>query len=100
MPLDDNEQRILEEIEKQFYDEDPELAHAVRRIERPSRVGPKLSLIGVVVGLAVIIAYVDNLVVAVGGFVLLVVSATSLVTSIRGRGWAEEDVPSEEFPAE
>ena len=31
MPLDDREQRILEEIERQFYQEDPKLAQTVRR---------------------------------------------------------------------
>ncbi|HSG78675.1 MAG TPA: DUF3040 domain-containing protein, partial [Acidimicrobiia bacterium] len=30
MPLDDREQRILEEIERQFYQEDPKLAETVR----------------------------------------------------------------------
>ena len=29
MPLDDHEQKILAEIERQFYEEDPELARAV-----------------------------------------------------------------------
>ena len=32
MPLDDREQKILAEIERQFYEEDPELARAVDRI--------------------------------------------------------------------
>jgi hypothetical protein len=32
MPLDDKEQEILAEIERQFYEEDPQLAHAVKNI--------------------------------------------------------------------
>jgi hypothetical protein len=96
MPLDDNEQRILKEIERQFYEEDPELAHAVRRIERPSRVGVRLSLLGVILGLVVVIAYVSTTWVAVGGFVLLVLSATSLVDALRARGWSSVEVKTED----
>lgn len=96
MPLDDNEQRILAEIERQFYEEDPELARAVQKVERPSRFGVRLSLVGVVVGLAVIIAFVDNTWIAVGGFAILVASATALVNALRIRGWRDEHSESED----
>jgi hypothetical protein len=97
MPLDDKEQRILAEIERQFYEEDPELARAVQRIQRPTRVGIRLALLGVVAGLAIIISWVQVTWVAVLGFALLVVSATSLVNAIRLRSWkpemeSEEDI--------
>jgi hypothetical protein len=100
MPLDDNEQKILEEIERQFHEEDPELARAVERIERPSRVGVRLSLLGVVVGLVIVIAYVSTTWIAVLGFALLVVSATSLVGAVRVRGWRTEPAEVDEEPAE
>ena len=100
MPLDDKEQRILEEIERQFYEEDPELARAVRKIERPSKIGPKLSLLGVVLGLTIVIAYVGTLWIAVAGFAILVVSATSLVNSLRLKGWGSEAKESEDAPSE
>lgn len=100
MPLDDKEQRILAEIERQFYEEDPELARAVKKIERPTRVGARLSLLGVVVGLAIVIAYVNITWVAVLGFALVVVSATSLVNSLRLRGWRSEARETEESPPE
>ena len=96
MPLDDKEQRILAEIERQFYDEDPELARAVKQIERPSRIGVRLSLLGVVIGLAIVIAYVANTWIAVGGFAILVASATSLVNGLRIRGWRYENSESED----
>lgn len=94
MPLDDKEQRILAEIERQFYEEDPELARAVRKIEKPSRIGVRLSVVGVIVALAIIITYIDVLLVAVVGFALLVASATSLVNALRLRVWrsSAEDV--------
>lgn len=100
MPLDDKEQRILAEIERQFYEEDPELARAVQKIERPSRVGVKLSLVGVLAGLAIIIAYISILWVAVTGFVLLVASATSLVNALRIRGWSPDGSETDDSLAE
>lgn len=96
MPLDDKEQRILAEIERQFYEEDPELARAVERIERPSRVGVRLSLLGVIVGLAIVITYVSITWVAVAGFALLVASATALVNALRIRGWHYEKAEPED----
>ena len=100
MPLDDNEQKILEEIERQFYEEDPELARAVERIERPSRVGVRMSLLGVITGLVIVIAYVSMTWVAVLGFALLVASATSLVGALRLRGWRPAPAEADEEPAE
>ena len=86
MPLDDHEQKILAEIERQFYEEDPELARAVRDISRPSRIGARLAVLGVIAGLAVVIAFfTTKLLIAILGFALLVVSATALVTGIRAR---------------
>jgi Protein of unknown function (DUF3040) len=88
MPLDDHEQKILAEIERQFYEEDPELARAVRDISRPSRVGIRLAVLGVIAGLAIVIGFfTTETLVAILGFALLVVSATALVTGIRARGW-------------
>jgi len=87
MPLDDKEQRILADIERQFIDEDPELARAVKRIERPVRVGVRVSVVGVVAGLVIIIAYVSVTWLAALGFALLVASATSLVNALKARGW-------------
>ncbi len=88
MPLDDNEQKILAEIERQFYEEDPELARAVRDISRPSRIGTRLAILGVIAGLAIVIGFFQTrTVVAFLGFAVLVVSATVLVNGIRARGW-------------
>ena len=87
MGLNDNEEKILAEIERQFYDEDPELARAVKNIEKPSRVDVRLALLGVVAGLAVVIGFfATNTIVALLGFALLVGSATALVTGLRARG--------------
>lgn len=100
MPLDDKEQRILAEIEKQFYEEDPELARAVRRIERPSRFGARLSLLGLIAGLALVVAYIEITWLAVIGFALMVASATSLVNSLRLRGWESKSLEPEDSQPE
>jgi DNA-binding Lrp family transcriptional regulator len=92
MPLDDKEQRILAEIEKQFYEEDPELARAVKKIEMPARFGVRLSVLGVIIGLTLVIAYVQTLWIAVAGFFLVVASATSLINALRLRGWRDQPV--------
>jgi uncharacterized membrane protein len=89
MPLDDKEQRILAEIERQFYEEDPELARAVQRVQRPLRVGAKLAALGVIAGLAIVVAYISVTWVAAVGFLVVVLSATALVNALRFRGWGE-----------
>jgi hypothetical protein len=98
MPLDDHEQKILAEIERQFYEEDPELARAVRDISRPSRIGARLAALGVIAGLAIVIGFfTTRTFVAILGFALLVVSATALVTGMRSRGWqATEAEPDDD----
>ncbi len=88
MPLDEREQRILEEIERRFYQEDPDLAHAVRNITRSasSRWGARLAVAGLVLGAALMFAtFTQSTVVAVIGFVVMVVSATTLAQRIRHR---------------
>jgi Protein of unknown function (DUF3040) len=88
MALDDHEQKILAEIERQFYEEDPELARAVRQIAKPSRIGVRLSMLGVVAGLAIVIGFfATNTLVAFLGFALLVGSAAALVAGLRSRAW-------------
>ncbi|MFP5330827.1 MAG: DUF3040 domain-containing protein [Acidimicrobiia bacterium] len=86
MPLDDHEQRILDEIERQFYEEDPDLALAVRNIDRSGRFGVRLPLIGLIVGMVVLLAtFTVSTPLAILGFVLMVASATALAHGIRNR---------------
>lgn len=90
MPLDDKEQRILAEIERQFYEEDPELARAVQKVQRPLRVGVRLASLGILVGLAIVVAYISVTPVAAVGFLMVVISATALVNALRFRGWGPQ----------
>jgi hypothetical protein len=86
MPLDEHEQRILEEIERQFYEEDPKLARSVAAASLKSRFRPRrrLAVAGFVVGLIVMLAsFTTSVWIAVAGFVLMLASAGWLAMSIR-----------------
>ena len=51
MPLNEREQKILEEIERQFYQEDPKLAQTVAKttLESVKRKWQRLAVVGFVV---------------------------------------------------
>jgi hypothetical protein len=98
MPLSDREQKILAEIERHFYEEDPALARAVRNIDRNPRTGMRLPLLGAVSGLVIIGAtFTSSTWLALIGFALLVVSATYLAQAIRARG--EDSIGDDEEPS-
>lgn len=86
MPLDDREQKILAEIERQFYEEDPELARAVENIDNTPTVKVRLAIVGAVVGLAVILFFfAQNIIFALVGFAVLIASVSVLVPVLRER---------------
>lgn len=85
MPLDEREQRILDEIERQFREEDPELVEAVNTmpLARFAKGGIKLSIAGVIVGLVLMLAtFSINPFPALVGFVIMVYSVTRLVSAL------------------
>lgn len=86
MPLNEDEQRILEEIERQFYEEDPDFASSVAEASLRSQFRPRrrLAIAGFVVGLIVMLAsFTSNVWIAAFGFVLMLASAGWLATSLR-----------------
>ncbi|MPZ53007.1 MAG: DUF3040 domain-containing protein [Acidimicrobiia bacterium] len=92
MPLNDREQEILEEIERQLYSQDPDLATAVRDIEKTEQPAIKLPVIGLVVGLVVTIAsFTSSVWIAMVGFIVMVVSATVLVRALGSRFEVERE---------
>jgi hypothetical protein len=94
MPLSDREQKILAEIERHFYEEDPALANAVRNIDRNRRVGLRFPLLGAIAGLVVIGAtFTRSTFIALAGFAVVVVSATYLVQAFRARTHDVSDDP-------
>ena len=87
MPLSDHEQRMLEQIEKALYAEDPKFAHSVRA--RDPRVHYRrrmiLAVIGLLVGVGllaagVVIRYIPM---GVAGFLLMLTCALWALTSWR-----------------
>ncbi len=87
MSLNDREQQILSEIERQFYAEDPDLAYTAKNLDRIGRFGVRLPAVGMVAGLALIGSFFAvNRFLAAVGFCLLVASTTGLVHGLRSRG--------------
>lgn len=88
MPLNDKEQRILDEIERQFLQDDPKLAKAVRTASATDvfRRSARRTVVGFVAGLALmLIFFTSNTFIAMAGFVIMVASASVFVVSIRRR---------------
>ena len=89
MPLSDNEQRLLEQMERALYAEDPKFASAMRGAARRSGTGRRLVLgiAGVIAGLVLLIVSVNkmNVLIGVGGF-LLMLAGTAYALSARRRG--------------
>ena len=100
MPLDEREQRILAEIERQFYEEDPQLAKAVRDITRSRpRLGPKMAAVGLVAGAALmLLTFTQASWVAAIGFVVMVISATAMVQASVGPRTARSSPATARLP--
>ena len=103
MPLNEHEQRILEEIERQFYEEDPKLAQTVANttLESRQRLWQRLAVFGFVVGLvSMLVFFTTSTALAIAGFLVMLVSAGWISTNLRRRqvggasgnmieGWAD-----------
>ncbi len=97
MPLNEREQRILEEIEAQFYQEDPTFAQTVRDTTLRSFVGKKVrwAVVGLVVGLVLMLVFLPrNQYVALGAFILIVGSTVWIVTALTSRRTSDQGGPS------
>ena len=78
MPLDENEQKILDEIERQLYEEDPKLADMVAKAVRggSGRWKMRLAAAAFVVGAIVMfVSFPRSWAIAGAGFLTMVVSA-------------------------
>jgi len=85
MPLNEREQQILEEIERQFR-EDPEFARKASSLSQLDQGNPRLPVAGVALGLVLLGTFWLNSVgtwLALGGFGLLVLSISALVQKRR-----------------
>ncbi|MEJ2861848.1 DUF3040 domain-containing protein [Actinomycetospora flava] len=94
MPLSEHEQRLLEQIERALYDEDPKFASTVRggKLRRPSRrrriQGVALFVIGVVMlvlGVVLFSTSTVGVIVSVVGFLAMFGGAVLAITSFGAR---------------
>lgn len=96
MPLSEHEQRLLDQIERELYAEDPKFASTVRgtRLRRPARrrriqgialfvVGVALLVLGVVVP---VLRVADIPLISVLGFLVMFLGVMMAVTSLRHGG--------------
>jgi hypothetical protein len=90
VPLSENEQRLLEQMERALYAEDPKFASAMRGANRRPGAGRRLLLGGVsiVLGLVVLVFGVSQKQVLLGvlGFVLMLGGTAYAVSSQRRSG--------------
>ncbi len=87
MALDDREQKILEEIERNLYAEDPKLAQTVARADLSTRIRRRRILAGsgFFIGLAIMLGTFTRFSLLAGlGFILMVASAALIATTMRG----------------
>lgn len=79
MPLSDHEQRLLEQMERALYAEDPKFADSLRKTRRPvvDRKRTVLGIVGALAGLAILLAGVATSVPLIGvvGFLAMVAGA-------------------------
>jgi len=94
MPLSEHEQRLLEQMEKALYAEDPKFATSLRSsgTTRGSRGRAGLGVFIVIVGLGVVVAGVSTSIVALGvaGFTAMLVGSAIAYSALRARPASEE----------
>lgn len=95
MPLSEDEQRILHEIEQRFYAHDPERARRISDATLPRYLARncRRALLGFLAGLAVLVASLaTSWLVGVAGVAIMLASAVALTQNLRkmGRhGWQQ-----------
>lgn len=89
MPLSEDEQRILHEIERSFYEHDPAFAREVGAsglTRNPGR-NAKLAALGFVAGLVmVVLFFASSLLLGALGFLVMLGSAFVFATNVRELG--------------
>jgi DUF3040 family protein len=91
MPLSEDEQRILQEIEAQFYANDPQLAQQVSEttLYRHASRNIKWSALGFVVGFVVLLtSFASSLFFGFVGFLAMLGCAFVIVSNLRKMGKA------------
>ena len=106
MPLSEDEQRILHEIERSFYEHDPDFAKGVSEttLYRTSGRNSKWAVAGFVAGFALLVlSFASSALLALLAFVMMVSCALVLERNVRRMGksgWSEltQSVRDKGFP--
>ena len=91
MPLSEEEQRILHEIERNFYEHDPDFAARVRRetVYRHAGRNCKWSALAFLGGLAILVVWFStSLLLGLLGFFIMLFSAIYFERNLRNMGRA------------
>lgn len=91
MPLSEDEQRILHEIERRFYEHDPEYAKSIESTTLYRALGRnvKWAAIGFVFGLVILlVSFASSWLLGGLGFVVMLVSAIFVTQNVRKMGRA------------
>ncbi len=89
MPLSEHEQRILDQIERGFYEDDPRSARRISTTTLPRYLSRncRLASLGFVVGLLVLVAsFATSWVIGLVGFLVMTGSAVALARNLRRYG--------------
>ncbi len=95
MPLSEDEQRILQQIEQRFYAQDPQSARRIGSTTLPRYLAGNLgwASLGFVLGLVVVLAsFASSWILAIFGFAIMLASAVVFTHNLRrmGRhGWEQ-----------
>ena len=102
MPLSEHEQRLLEQMEKALYAEDPKFATSLRssRGSRASRGRAALGVLAMLAGLGLLLAGVATTVIALGvlGFVAMLIGCVIVYSAFQSRGAVVEDAEAAPAP--
>jgi hypothetical protein len=85
VPLNEDEQRILAEIERQFHANDPESAKRIgsTTLQRYLARNCKWAAVGFVVGLVILLAaFASSWILGIVGFLIMVASAVVLIQNL------------------
>jgi len=91
VPLSEDEQRILHEIEQQFYESDPAFAREVGKTTLYRHAGRNLkwAALGFVCGFVLLlVAFISSLVLGFAGFLVMLGSAVVFERNLRKMGRA------------
>lgn len=92
MPLSEHEQRLLEQMERAFYEEDPQFATAMQQPRTPFGRRAALAIVLAVAGLGVIIAGLASRIplLGVAGFAALLLAVSMMLPSGKATAAAGE----------